>query len=102
MNDMNKTLLGAAVAFALAAMAPLAQAQASQAAARAEAPTWAPETVHISARREGYAAARTSAATRTDTPLINRRVFDTYQYFAFPVVMPTQPRFVFVSIQTGI
>ncbi|WP_230771632.1 TonB-dependent siderophore receptor [Sphingomonas sp. Leaf4] len=29
----------------------------------------------------------------------NARTFDTYQYFAFPVVMPTQPRSVFVTIK---
>jgi len=34
--------------------------------------------------------------------LANRKVFDTYQYFAFPVVMPVQPRSVFVAIQTDI
>lgn len=34
--------------------------------------------------------------------LANRKVFDTYQYFSFPVVMPVQPRSVYVSIQTEI
>ena len=34
--------------------------------------------------------------------LANRKVFDTYQYFAFPVVIPVQPRSVYFSIQTEI
>ncbi|MYM85005.1 TonB-dependent receptor, partial [Duganella sp. FT50W] len=30
--------------------------------------------------------------------LAGRKVFDTYQYFAFPVVMPVQPRSAYVAL----
>ncbi|WP_312511610.1 TonB-dependent siderophore receptor [Massilia sp.] len=83
MNHMTRTLLSTAIGLALAAMVPLAQAQTGQATGSAEsantgaaatvqadAPAWTPDAVHITARRESYAAARTSTATRTDTPLI--------------------------------
>lgn len=76
MTDMTRTLLSTAATLALAGM-PVAHAQPDPAAAavtpavaRAGAPSWAPEAVHITARRERYAAERTSTATRTDTPLI--------------------------------
>ncbi|MBD8658463.1 TonB-dependent receptor [Oxalobacteraceae sp. CFBP 13730] len=82
MNDnpkttMNKSLLSTAISFALATMAPLADALADQTVVaiapsvdQVKAPIWTTEAVHITARRERYTAANTSTATRTDTALI--------------------------------
>lgn len=33
--------------------------------------------------------------------LAGRKVFDTYQYFAFPVVMPVQPRSAYVNLKVN-
>ncbi|MEN5062281.1 TonB-dependent receptor plug domain-containing protein [Luteimonas sp. TWI1416] len=69
----HKTLSSSTIALALACMTPVAYAQ-SDAAHQApstpdEVPSWTLAPVKVTAKRGGYAASATSAATRTETPL---------------------------------
>lgn len=66
----RNTLLSTAIGLALATMMPAAQAQSERNSEGADAATWTPEAVHISARRARYGATTSAVATRTDTPLI--------------------------------
>lgn len=67
-------LVRSAIVIAIASLASMAQAQSEQNGALHEdatsVPSWAPDTVVITAKRANYTASETSAATRTDTPLI--------------------------------
>lgn len=61
---IRTTLLASAIATMLAPITPAVHAQTT------DTPAWTPPAVRITAQRERYAATATSAATRTDTPLI--------------------------------